>query len=406
MLVEHVGNGFGVTRFSQYGKVFVEKFDGTAGFVCTENLRQVKLPTEKIIALDWDGIMQDIDSAISDGYPIFLQEHGVDISSQEELLDYLRHTPKLDPEFLNSSYWAEQYLNSPVVTEAKELISELHEAGYSVVIITSRRPDEYWLRLPCTTAYLDGVDWIKHILSMSNVQVDAIFYSIREKGKLCEHIKPIVFIDDYYKNVIDVAKRCPGTKAILKKSMLSPSEAPEGVKYHTISSLKELRKLIPELNHGITVNKRLPLNATELRMHAPDFSALEIQLGASDVRDLGLSLYILRGLPSTILRKIKILYTPKMRICSFAQIPAFINSLEAALAIAGYLHEVTGNTITIAVAMSFGPMHYQLAAYEHCAGIMQQIMSRVSGVQIVLNDEVLAGKLRSNFMPVHYCKFY
>ena len=119
-----------------------------------------------------------------------------------------------------------------VKSDASTIIKKIKKLGIKVYIVTSRRECENNNIMKITEK------WLKE----NEISFDKLFVNVINKSELIKQIKPAYFVDDSYKNCLDVSQVCENTKVVLIETDFNKSIRVENIL--KIKSLKELYEFI------------------------------------------------------------------------------------------------------------------------------------------------------------------
>ena len=92
-----------------------------------------------------------------------------------------------------------------VKSDASLIINKIKNLGIEIYIVTSRREREN------NEIKIITQEWLKQ----NSIVYDKLFLNVINKGELIKEINPTYFVDDSYKNCLDVTKVCKDTKTFL-----------------------------------------------------------------------------------------------------------------------------------------------------------------------------------------------
>ena len=149
------------------------------------------------IGIDLDGVVYNSEALLKCMAEFYDQQiGGSGVVNKEELLCQHRYnwTIEQENEFLKL-HLIDVLKKAPLKPMAKETLELLKKEGHNLFVITSRG-----------NIFEDEIKVTKQRIKKDKLPVSQIFYSASDKAKLCKELKIDVMIDDYYNNVIKVAK--------------------------------------------------------------------------------------------------------------------------------------------------------------------------------------------------------
>ena len=115
-----------------------------------------------------------------------------------------------------------------VKPDASLIINKIKNLGIEIYIVTSRRDE----------IKIITQEWLKQ----NSIVYDKLFLNVINKGELIKEINPTYFVDDSYKNCLDVTKVCKDTKTFLIETNFNNKIQTENVL--KVKNLKELYEFI------------------------------------------------------------------------------------------------------------------------------------------------------------------
>ena len=119
-----------------------------------------------------------------------------------------------------------------VKPDASLIINKIKNLGIEIYIVTSRREREN------NEIKIITQEWLKQ----NSIFYDKLFLNVINKGELIKEINPTYFVDDSYKNCLDVTKVCKDTKTFLIETNFNNKIQTENVL--KVKNLKELYEFI------------------------------------------------------------------------------------------------------------------------------------------------------------------
>lgn len=148
------------------------------------------------IGLDLDGVLFDSEAGLIASATLYNYEINKNLIDPNSLIAEERYDWSAEEvqEYLDR-YLIKTEETSPLMSCAKEVVEKLRKNGHKIYIITSRGHVSN-----------DEIKATKKALKREKLKFDGIYFSEYDKTNRCKELKIDIMIDDFYNNVINLAK--------------------------------------------------------------------------------------------------------------------------------------------------------------------------------------------------------
>ena len=149
------------------------------------------------IGVDFDGVLFDSESMLRSAAAIFNNKiNHKDMKYHEELKGYKRYqwSKDIEQKFLNNNL-LEILKTAPIMPYAKQVLTEIKNAGHQLYAITSRG-----------LIYPDEINITNQRLKEENIMFDKIFFSVDNKLDICKENNVDIMIDDLYDTIKNLSE--------------------------------------------------------------------------------------------------------------------------------------------------------------------------------------------------------